>query len=290
MMASVIAMCLSINAFAEDDGYGNDIPAARQEGTVDDGYGNKLPEYGQQPEYKSFEEARASRSSGGSSTAPLRFAGHFAIGLGSYWDYPNDYLGDNDWIGVTMDLGGLINYRINSLLSIVPELNFGFNVSMREIARGTSWWYGDYKVNETRVLFNINIPVTLRVTPMPFLYVEAGGRISLNLGTDHTLDYYDQDNEKIDVPKEFSQLEKWKVNTFVPSIVAGIGGTVDKFDIGARLILDLGGIEKEDKFTIPVYDENGNFKFDENGFPITKTAKNDTKNWTVQLLMNYYFN
>ena len=35
-IASAIAMmCLSANAFAEDDGYGNDIPAARSEGTVD---------------------------------------------------------------------------------------------------------------------------------------------------------------------------------------------------------------------------------------------------------------
>ena len=52
-IASAIAMmCLSANAFAEDDGYGNDIPAARTEGTVDDGYGNKLPS--NEPEYKSF--------------------------------------------------------------------------------------------------------------------------------------------------------------------------------------------------------------------------------------------
>ena len=282
MMASFIAMCLSINAFAEDDGYGNDIPPARQEGTVDDGYGNKLPEYGQQPEYKSFEEARASSGGSSAAAAPIRFAGHFAIGLGSYWDYPDDYLGDNDWIGVTLDLGGLIKYQINNLLSVVPELNFGFNVTMREIGRGTSYWYGEYKVNETRVLFNINIPVTLRVTPMPFLYVEAGGRISLNLGTDHTLDWYDENDEKIEVPKQFSQLEKWKVNTFVPSIVAGLGGTVGKFDIGARLILDLGGIEKEDKETFKVYDENG--------FAQDITVKNNTKNWTVQLLMNFYFN
>ena len=39
MIASAIAlMCFSANAFAEDDGYGNDIPTAREEGTVDDGY------------------------------------------------------------------------------------------------------------------------------------------------------------------------------------------------------------------------------------------------------------
>ena len=276
MMASALALCLGVNAFAEDDGYGNDIPAARQEGTVDDGYGNKLPEYGQSTtEYKSFEEARASRGNS-YSAAPIRFGGHFAVGLGSYWDYPEDYLGDNKWLGVTFDIGGVLNYRVNSLLSVVPELNFGFNYTAREVARGSSWYYRNYKVNETRTLFNINIPLTLRLTPMPNLYVEAGGRVSFNLGTSHTWNYYDENGESI--PDSEIELEEWKVNTFVPSVIAGVGGSLGQFDFGARLILDLGGIEKEDK--LAAYDDKGNFV----------TDKNNTKNWTVQFLINYYIN
>ena len=277
MIASALALCLGVNAFAEDDGYGNDIPPARQEGTVDDGYGNKLPEYGQSTtEYKSYGEARS--SSGKSSEAPVRFGGHFAVGLGSYWDFPSDYLGDNDWIGVTFDLGGVVKYRVNSLLSVVPELNLGFNYTSREVASGTSWYYGDYKVNESRSLVNINIPLTLRLTPTPNLYVEAGGRISFNLTTDHKLDYFDKDGESIDVPDWISKLDKWEVKTFVPSIVAGLGGSIGQFDFGARLILDVGGIEKHDK--VEDVDDNGNIF----------TVENNTKNWTVQLLMNYYFN
>ena len=271
MIASALAMCLSANAFAEDDGYGNDIPPARQEGTVDDGYGNKLPEYGKS-EYKSFEEARS--SSGSRSTAQVRIGGHLGIGLGSYWDYPSE-MGDNDWLGVTMDLGGVLKYQINSLVSVVPELNLGFNVTTREIARGNSWWYGDYRVEETRLLFNINIPLTLRISPIPAFYVEAGGRISFNLGTDHTRDYYDENNEKIEVPESYSKLEKWKVSTFVPSVVAGLGASIAQFDVGARLVLDLGGIEKDSKWITP----DGDTVFE-----------NNTKNWTIQLLMNYYFN
>jgi hypothetical protein len=272
MIASAIAMmCLSANAFAEDDGYGNDIPPARQEGTVDDGYGNKLPEYGKS-EYKSYGEARS--SSGARSTAQLRIGGHFGIGLGTYWDYPSE-LGDNDWLGVTMDFGGVLKYQINSLLSVVPELNLGFNVTSREIGRGNSRWYGDYRVDETRLLFNINIPLTLRITPIPEFYIEAGGRISFNLGTDHTMDYYDENDEKIDVPESYRKMEKWKVNTFVPSIVAGLGASIAQFDVGARLILDVVGIEKDPKWITP----DGTATFD-----------NNTKNWSIQLLMNYYIN
>ena len=270
MIVSALAMCLGVNAFAEDDGYGNDIPPARQEGTVDDGYGNKLPEYGQSTtEYKSYGEARS--SSGKSSDAQVRFGGHFGMGLGAYWDYPSqtEYLGKNDWLGVTMDLGGVVKYRVNNLLSVVPELNFGLNVTAREIASGSSWYYGDYKVNETRVLFNINIPLTLRLTPVPNFYVEAGGRVSFNLGTSHTQDYYDANGESIDVPDSYRKLEDWEVKTFVPSVVAGLGGSVGQLDFGARLILDVGGIEKNDKI---------------------EDFENNTKNWTIQLLVNYYIN
>ena len=278
MIVSALAMCLGVNAFAEDDGYGNDIPPARQEGTVDDGYGNKLPEYGQSTtEYKSYGEARS--SSGNSSEVPLRFGVHFAVGLGSYWDYPSeleDYLGKNEWIGVTFDLGGVFKYRVNSLLSIVPELNLGFNYTAREVDRGSTRDYHNYRVDEVRTLFNINIPLTLRLTPMPNLYVEAGGRVSFNLGTSHSGDYFDENGESI--PNSEIELEKWEVKTFVPSIVAGLGGSIGQFDFGARLILDVGGIEKHDK--VEDVDDNGN----------AYMIENNTKNWTIQLLVNYYIN
>lgn len=287
MIASAIAlMCFSANAFAEDDGYGNDIPAARSEGTVDDGYGNKLPA-SNEPEYKSFEEARSSSKGGDVNQKPLSLAGHFGIGLGSYWDYPSEYLGDNDWLGISMDFGIAFKYRITPMLSFVPELNLGFVITSREVASGSSWWYGDYRVDETRVLFDINIPVTVRFTPLPMFYVEAGGRVSFNLATSHTLDYYDEDGNSIDVPSRYSDLDEWKVKTFVPSVIGGFGFTINKqLEIGARFIMDLGGIEDDDK--IFLYDtKKDDFVRDANGDPRVET--NGTKNWTIQVVGNYYF-
>ena len=135
MIASAIAMmCLSANAFAEDDGYGNDIPPARSEGTVDDGYGNKLPA-NNEPEYKTFEEARASSygstsNSGNSNGQRMRLGVHLGIGGAFFANYPTDrdfvkQYGENEWIGVSGDIGLILKFPLNPILSFVPELNFG---------------------------------------------------------------------------------------------------------------------------------------------------------------------
>ena len=277
MLASAIAMmCFSANAFAEDDGYGNDIPS------------NNI-------EYKSFEEARAS-SSGGSYLPAFNVGVHFGIGAGMYWDYPTneymlEYYGKNDWVSISFDIGGVAKYRVSNFLSIVPELNLGINVTSREIGRGSTWFYGDYKVEETRTLINLNVPLTLRLTPVPFAYVEAGARFNMNLGTSHTRDYYDSDGERLktwggdDIQDE---LEEWKVKMFVPSFVAGFGGTIrvaggHEMDLGVRLILDLVGIEKDDQV---------NFKVDGEDVKIAGrnvVVENKTKMWAIQFAMNYYF-
>jgi opacity protein-like surface antigen len=296
ILASAIAMmCLSANAFAEDDGYGNDIPAARVEGTVDDGYGNKLPS--NEPEYKSFEEARS--SSRGQSPS-FNIGGHIGFGFGSFWDYPtNEYvleaIGKNEWINISFDFGGLIRYRFNNMISVVPELNFGFTVAQREVGRGYNWFYQDYKVEETRVLVNLNVPVTVRFNPVPFFYLEAGARVNFNLGTSHSLDLYDDNGNALKTYDKYGnivdasvELDKWEVNSFVPSIIGGIGGTIKvagrDMDLGLRVIVDVAGIEKDDK--IIFFDEEADQYLTNNGGLVM--LENKTKMLAVQFVMNYY--
>lgn len=287
ILASAIAMmCLSANAFAEDDGYGNDIPAARVEGTVDDGYGNKLPS--NQPEYKSFEDARSS-SRGGAQGVPFNLGLHLAFGLGTYWDYPTDrylveYFGENDWLTVNFDIGGIAKIKMSNLVSIVPEVNFGFNFTSREVGRGRY-----YKVEESRTLINVNVPVALRFTPLPYAYVEAGARFNFNLGTSHTLDWYDEDGNALKDwnGKEVSEeLDKWEAKAFIPSFIAGLGGTVrasgHELDLGIRFILDLVGVEKDDKIDFTYEGEVlkvGDQKL---------VVENNTKMWAIQFYVNYF--
>lgn len=329
ILASTIAMmCLSANVFAEDDGYGNDIPAARQEGTVDDGYGNKLPA-DDEPEYKTYEQARGASNSassnsgatyGGSATTAtaassdpstltypspvLNFGIHFGFGLGFLAGYPtNDlftqYMGKkDDWDNYSFDIGLGIKYRINELLTFAPEVNIGIGLSIREIGSGYDWIFKDYKVNENRAFINLNIPLIARVTPIQHLFIEAGGRLNFNFGTNHSIDYTDADgnalmvydSEKGEYVKYSEELDEWQVRTFIPSLVAGIGGTFrtnnHDVEIGFRFNWDIVGLEKDDK--VDFFDEEtGKYLTDDNGNKLVVT--NSTRWMSLQFYVNYFF-
>ena len=305
MIASAIAMmCLSANAFAEDDGYGNDIPPARSEGTVDDGYGNKLPA-NNEPEYKTFEEARASSygstsNSGSSNNQRTRLGVHFGAGFAFLANYPTDkdfveQYGDNEWLGVSMDIGLILKFPLNPILSFVPEVNFGIAYLAEEIkgAGGNDYYWGEYKVDEAKTLYNINIPLMLRLQA-PFVYLEGGARLSFNISTDHEYEYKYPDGTKIkyiDKNGEEKTLKRdaedeWKVKTFIPSVVAGIGTTFLasglQCDLGLRFIWDLRGVEEKDK---EVYA----FEVDNKNYYVAKLVENESSLFSIQLVFNVFF-
>lgn len=306
LASTITMMCLCANVFAEDDGYGNDIPAARTEGTVDDGYGNKLPAAGES-EYKTYGEARSSSNGSSSATStesPVLNVGlHLGFGFGSLLSYPSnplytEYMGKKeDWTNYSFDIGGIIKYRVNSLLTVTPEVNLGVGISTREIAAGYDWIYHDYKVSETRAFVNINVPIMARLTPLPFLYLEAGARLNFNMTTTHTQEitdkdgnpyqYYDWNTRQYKNLQE--DLEEWKVNSFIPSLVAGIGASFKyknrDFDVGIRFTWDLTGIEKDDKVDF-LNGETGEFIKDDNGEKLV--VNNNTKWMSFQFVLNYY--
>lgn len=303
-IASAIAMmCLSANAFAEDDGYGNDIPAARSEGTVDDGYGNKLPS--NEPEYKSFEEARSSsygspsKGSKKNDNQRTRFGLHLGIGFASLANYPTDkdfvrQYGENEWLGVSGDIGLIVKFPLNPILSFVPELNFGMTYLSEEIkgAGGDDDFWGKYKVNDAKTLYSLNIPLMLRLQ-VPYVYVEGGVRLNLNLDTSHeyeytdeegnALRYYDYDDGEEKTVKRDAE-DEWKVKTFIPSIVAGLGTTFLasglQCDLGLRFIWDLRGIEEKDKEIYALEDKK---------LRIARVVENESSLFAIQLVLNVFF-
>lgn len=304
VIASALAvMCFSANAFAEDDGYGNDIPAARSEGTVDDGYGNKLPA-NNEPEYKSFEEARASsygstnNSSSDNQVRRSLLGIHMGLGFGGLSNYPADkdfikQYGENEWFGFSFDIGLVFKYRLSPLVSFVPELNFGIGYLAEEIqdAGGYDSFWGAYKVNDTRTLYNINIPLILRLT-VPFVYVEGGIRLNLNLTTDHEYEYTDRNGNPLKYIDEYGEektvkrdaFDEWKVKTFVPSVIGGLGTTFlingHECDLGVRLIWDLTGIEENSKHV---------YKLENNKLSVAKLVEDDSSMFSIQLILNYFF-
>ena len=304
MLASAIAlMCLSTNAFAEDDGYGNDIPPARSEGTVDDGYGNKLPA-NNEPEYKTFEEARASSygstsNSGSSNNQRTRVGIHLGVGFAFLANYPTDkdfvrQYGDNEWLGVSTDIGLILKFPLNPILSFVPEINFGLAYLSEEIkdAGGEYYFWGEYKVNDAKTLYNINIPLMLRLQA-PFVYLEGGVRLSFNFDTDHEyeytdkegnpLKYYDFDDGDYKTVKRDAE-DDWEVKTFIPSVVAGLGTSFLasglQCDLGLRFIWDLRGVEEKDKDIYAL--ENQKLR-------IAKVVENESSLFSIQLVFNVFF-
>lgn len=304
LITSAIAMmCLSANVFAEDDGYGNDIPAARSEGTIDDGYGNKLPA-NNEPEYKSFEEARASSyGSTGNSSSNSGLRSHLGVHLGVGFtflaNYPTDkdfvkQYGDNEWLGASGDIGLIFKMPLNPILSFVPEFNFGFTYLAEEIkgAGGVDDFWGEYKVNDTRTLYNINIPLMLRLQTS-LVYLEAGVRLSFNFDTDHEyeytdvdgnpLKYYDYEDDDYKTVKRNAE-DDWEVKTFIPSLVAGIGTSFKasglECDLGLRFIWDLRGIEDKDKQI---------YGFEDNKLHIARVVENKSSLFSVQLVFNIFF-
>ena len=304
MLASAIAlMCLSSNALAEDDGYGNDIPPARSEGTIDDGYGNKLPA-NNEPEYKTFEEARASSygstsNSGSSNNQRTRVGIHLGVGFAFLANYPTDkdfvrQYGDNEWLGVSTDIGFILKFPLNPILSFVPEINFGLAYLSEEIkdAGGEDYFWGEYKVNDAKTLYNINIPLMLRLQA-PFVYLEGGVRLSFNFDTDHEyeytdkegnpLKYYDFDDGDYKTVKRDAE-DDWEVKTFIPSVVAGLGTSFLasglQCDLGLRFIWDLRGVEEKDKDIYAL--ENQKLR-------IAKVVENESSLFSIQLVFNVFF-
>ena len=206
------------------------------------------------------------------SVDPFHFGVHVGMGFGSYWDYPSDLLGKNDWFNVGFDLGCAFNTRINRYLSVVPELNFGMVISSRDL--------GD-DVSENRGAYGINIPVAVRFTPTRQFYLEAGARMAFNFASSHTYSGSDALGRTVSISASETDGFVWEAKTFIPSLIFGLGGTFKvnshhDIDVGARFNLDVGGIEKHDDIYFIVDDQ-------------WKSVKNKTKVWNIQIVVNYYF-
>ena len=207
------------------------------------------------------------------SVDPFHFGVHVGMGLGSYWDYPSKYFGSNDWLSVAADLGCVFNIRINRYLRVVPELNLGLVLISRDL--------GD-EVSENRVAYGFKIPAAIRFTPTRQFYLETGVRMAFNFASSHTFSGSDFYGNSVSVSaSEAGNSYVWEAKTFVPSLIFGLGGTFREnshhdIDVGARFVLDVGGIEKYDD----IYLTDGKQRM---------SVKNKAKVWNIQIVFNYYF-
>lgn len=278
----------------EDSSYGRRTSRVASDDDDDDDYN-----------YKS-----GSSSSNSSSTASnsgdkpgLRLGVHVGAGYGSFWNIPAEYklLEDNpydDWMGVSLSLGGALLFPFNQYVALNPEFNFGIRGFFKTLASG--YWYGysevqhewtgspDCNLDENLMMYTLEIPVLLRLNPNPKFYLEAGVQFALTLSSEWTLTI--SDNRDGTVFQEGS-LGTWKCESSFVAMVFGLGTTLDvggkKLDLGARVILDMTNLEPDQVASYDDYD----YDYDDDDYYYyydSAYIKNTTRMWTIQLTVSYW--
>ena len=294
------ASLVSTMAFAQDDyDYGDDYgaPAATDDGYTDmDGNSSSAAE--EKPasdvEYKSMDDESKKVSRDASATPafftkPFNMAAHIGFGYGSFWSVPEQY--DNaawrqavgveanpydEWLGYSVSFGMAFNYRFMDLLSVSPEFNFGIRGFIRNLDSYYSYWAGTYvDVNEDIFMFDIELPILLRVQPTQQVYFEAGPQFTVKLTSSHSIDYVDNyTGETIASDSDGS----WDCAGFFASLVLGGGAMLDidgkLFDLGLRFIMDMTKLQKDNT---DLTDLDGT------------TFKDETKMWVIQIVVKYWF-
>lgn len=291
-------------AFAQDDyDYGDDYgeaTSASDDEYSDVGGGSSEPAAEEAApassdvDYKSMddESKKVSRDEGTKPAffdKPFNMAGHIAFGFGSFWDTPEMY--DNatwrqnvgmdtnpydEWLGYSVSFGMAFNYRFIDILSVSPELNLGIRGFVRNLDTYYSYWLGTYvNVNENLFMFDIEVPILARVMPTQQIYFEAGPQFSVKLVASHSIDYVDDySGETIYSDADGS----WECASFFTTLIIGGGAMLDVdgklFDLGLRLVMDMTKLEKDDT---EMMDLNGG------------TFKDETKMWTIQIVVKYWF-
>lgn len=235
----------------------------------------------------------ATKQSAGGDSRPYRFGAHMGLGYGSFWNVP-DFFSDprfleensnpyDEWLGISLSMGGVFQYRFNQIFSVAPELNFTIRGFFRTIGTYYYWGYDDEgyyhygdiaNADENLLMMAMDVPLMIRINPIPLFYIEAGAQFSLMLSSEWsiTVSDYDTGNQ---IYK--GVLGTWTCESTFVALIFGLGGSVNMggkmFDIGARLILDMSNLEKDQGL---YYDYDGN------------AFENETRMWTIQLNVGYW--
>lgn len=313
LSAAALVLTMGLSAYAQDDyedyaydeGVAESAPESSYSEVSDDAEAD-LNEYASTAKGRTEElkEANAASSaaeessydsqySSGSSVSasvdkPLRYGGHVGIGLsGTYGNEDALIVGGrygfsgrladpfSGFLGINVDLGGIVSYRINKMFAVSAELNLHIIDYMKEsevwnIEVSDGYGYHEEPLDENMMLVDISIPIMARFYPKESFYIEAGAQVNLNLAGSFTLDNTDYDYSE--------DMGDWKGESFGLSVNVG-GGFVQPIgnslvEFGARFILDMTRLEADQI----VYNGNtGEFRS-----PVA------TKGWHVQFVCNYF--
>ncbi|MCF0222941.1 MAG: PorT family protein [Fibrobacter sp.] len=220
---------------------------------------------------------------------PVRVGGHAALGVSGTYDnekalgnyrsgrgYEEGYRDPFEgYLGVNGNFGGIALVRLNNLITLAPELSFSIKDYFKEsevwsIEVQDRYGYHDEPVDENMMVIGVALPIMVRFTPVPQLYLEAGAQMNFNLLATFTLDNSDYDYSE--------DLGDWKVEPFGLAVNLGAGFTIPVrghfMELGVRFMLDLTRIESDELILNPA---NESYRY-----PV------ETKGWHLQLVYNYF--
>ncbi len=299
--ASLVAVLgLGVQSFAQDDDYAQDqddqveyaTKTASYDTEEDDGYGNPVQPQEEPAAVRTETQTQSSSSSSGNPFFDKTFnlAWRLGIGFNGLHDTPaaSEYtkLGAEDpndgWAGANVELGLFSQIHINSMFSIVPELQFTFRFLSQTQDEFYTWYYGYVKEELNLYIFDLDIPVTFRFNPVHFFYVEAGAQLAFNLGSGSDRTWSDADGKEITSDDtDFN----WSSESMFVSLVFGLGATFEmhnkNYDVGLRVVYDLTNLHKDNKDLV----------YPPNSTATTQPAviENNSKVWAVQLVIGYWF-
>lgn len=198
-----------------------------------------------------------------------RLGGRIAIGFG----------GADNLTNLNVDLTGSVRIYLTKEFALAPEVGFAFRSLTRTYAteRVYGGYYFDYDDSFNQIL--LDIPLLARYEPIPYLYVEGGLKLGINMASFYSDDYtcYDYDGDI--VYSGSYDTGDWDASSVYASLVLGAGGRVKAngrdVDVGVRFMLDFNG-------------EDFGYNYVEKGDTKVKYMKVGSGHaWALQLSMTY---
>lgn len=170
--------------------------------------------------------------------AQMDVSAHAAFSYGTI--RTDDKVAEFDW-GAGFILGPEVKYYVNPMISVISGLELDYRRASDdyfvEYDRYLDPDLRNYTVTETMTFMYLDIPLLLRINPVPFFFVDAGMTFGFNLSASLATEY-DGNTSSDDISES--------VKSFEYGLVCGLGFTVlSTFEFNFRAAFGMTSMAKK---------------------------------------------